>query len=88
MRLSAAVTAPVVRRIGLAQLSEAEATLLLGELDPRTAAAIYGHGGGNPFYLEQLARAGQDATLEASARALQRMRSACRPLSSRRLPTS
>ncbi len=65
-RLSAAVTAPVVRRIGLAQLSEAEATLLLGELDPRTAAAIYGHGGGNPFYLEQLARAGQDAPLEVS----------------------
>ncbi len=67
VRLSAAVTAPVVRRIRLAQLSEAEATLLLGELDPKTAAAIYGHGGGNPFYLEQLARAGQDATLQASA---------------------
>ena len=65
-RLSAAVSASVVRRIGLAQLSEAHATLLLGELDPRSAAAIYRHGGGNPFYLEQLARAGHDATLEAS----------------------
>ena len=30
---------------------------LLGELDPQAAAAIYRHGGGNPFYLEQLARA-------------------------------
>ena len=66
-RLSAAVSASVVRRIGLAQLSEAQATLLLGELDPRSAAAIYRHGGGNPFYLEQLARAGQEVTLEASA---------------------
>jgi DNA-binding NarL/FixJ family response regulator len=65
-RLSAAVSASVVRRIRLAQLSEAQATLLLGELDPRSAAAIYRHGGGNPFYLEQLARAGEDATIEAS----------------------
>ena len=65
-RLSAAVSASVVRRIGLAQLNEAQASLLLGELDARSAAAIYRHGGGNPFYLEQLARAGEDATLVAS----------------------
>ena len=64
-RLTAAMSASVVRRIGVAQLSEAHATLLLGELDPRSAAAIYRHGGGNPFYLEQLARAGEDATLSA-----------------------
>jgi DNA-binding NarL/FixJ family response regulator len=36
----------------LAPLSEAEATELVG----RRAAAIYGQAGGNPFYLEQLAR--------------------------------
>ena len=60
------MSASVVRRIRLEQLSEAHATLLLGELDPRRAAAIYRHGGGNPFYLEQLARAGQEATLERS----------------------
>ena len=66
-RLSAAMSASVVRRIVLGQLSEAYATSLLGELDPRRAAAIYRHGGGNPFYLEQLARAGQEAALETSA---------------------
>ena len=87
VRLSAAVTASVVRRIGLAQLSEAQATLLLGELDARRSAAIYKQGGGNPFYLEQLARAGQGATLERARigycsgrcrRASRRRRVACR----------
>ena len=58
-RLSAALAVPAVSRIGLAQLSEAEAVELLGELDAHRAAAIYRHGGGNPFYLEQLARAGE-----------------------------
>jgi DNA-binding CsgD family transcriptional regulator len=38
----------------LAPLSEAEATELIGP----AAAAIYPQAGGNPFYLEQLARAG------------------------------
>ena len=66
-RLSAAVSAPVVRRISLAQLSEAEATQLLSGLDSRSAAAIYRHGGGNPFYLEQLARANGGAPLTAPA---------------------
>src|SRR5262249_37868341 len=55
-RLSAALAAPAVSRIGLAELSEAEAVELLGELDAQRAATIYRHGGGNPFYLEQLAR--------------------------------
>jgi DNA-binding NarL/FixJ family response regulator len=64
--LSATLGAASVRRIGLGHLSEAQATQLLGELDPRAAAAIYRHGGGNPFYLEQLARGGGSATLEAS----------------------
>jgi DNA-binding NarL/FixJ family response regulator len=64
-RLSATLGAASVRRIGLGHLSEAQATQLLGELDPRAAAAIYRHGGGNPFYLEQLARGSGSATLAA-----------------------
>ena len=59
-RLSAALAVPAARRIALEQLSEAEATELLGELEPRAAAAIYRQGGGNPFYLEQLSRAQGD----------------------------
>jgi DNA-binding NarL/FixJ family response regulator len=68
-RLSAAVGAPVVRRIELVQLSESEATQLLDGLDSQSAAAIYRHGGGNPFYLEQLARAdgGMAPTAQASS---------------------
>ena len=60
-RLSAALAVPSVRRIKLGELSEDQARELLGDLEPRAVAAIYGHGGGNPFYLEQLARAGEDA---------------------------
>jgi DNA-binding NarL/FixJ family response regulator len=56
-RLAAALAAPSVRRITLEQLSETQATQLLDELEPHAVAAIYRHGGGNPFYLEQLARA-------------------------------
>ena len=56
-RLSTALANPDVRRIRLAQLSEAQATELLGEVDPRTAAVMVQQGGGNPFYLEQLKRA-------------------------------
>src|SRR4051795_2685180 len=57
-RLSAALAVPSVRRMMLGRLSEAHATLLLHDLDAQTARAIYRHGGGNPFYLEQLARTG------------------------------
>lgn len=60
-RLSAALAVPSVRRIALSELSEVEATELLGDLEPGAVAAIYRHGGGNPFYLEQLARAGEAA---------------------------
>jgi DNA-binding NarL/FixJ family response regulator len=59
-RLSAALAAPSVRRMPLERLTEAEAARLLGDLDPRSAAAIFRQGGGNPFYLEQLARAGEE----------------------------
>jgi signal transduction histidine kinase len=60
-RLSAALAVPSARRIRLGELSENQAGELLGDLEPRAVAAIYGHGGGNPFYLEQLARAGEEA---------------------------
>ena len=43
-----------VTRLELAQLDPDEAGELLGGLDPAAVAAIYSHGGGNPFYLEQL----------------------------------
>jgi len=59
--LSAALAVPSTRRIKLGELSEDHAARLLGDLDPRAVAAIYRHGGGNPFYLEQLARAGEEA---------------------------
>ena len=52
-RLAAALATPAVRRIRLEQLSESAAAELLGGPD---ASAIYRRAGGNPFYLEQLAR--------------------------------
>ncbi|HYI99994.1 MAG TPA: AAA family ATPase [Thermoleophilaceae bacterium] len=65
-RLTAALAVPHVARIGLTQLSEAQAAELLGDdVDPRSVADIYRHGGGNPFYLEQLARASGDGRLPA-----------------------
>ncbi len=64
-RLAAALAVPSARRISLGLLSEAHAAELLGDLDPRSAAAIYRHGGGNPFYLEQLARAGGEGLAAA-----------------------
>ena len=60
-RLSAALAVPSARRIKLSELSENQAEELLRELEPRAVAAIYRHSGGNPFYLEQLARGGEDA---------------------------
>jgi ATP/maltotriose-dependent transcriptional regulator MalT len=65
VRLSSALAAPTVRRISLEPLTEAEANELLGGVEPRTAAAIYRHGGGNPFYLQQLRRAGEEGRLDA-----------------------
>src|SRR6266542_942860 len=45
-------------RIELGALSAVEARAFLGEaLDPDEAAALYEESGGNPFYLQQLARA-------------------------------
>ena len=42
----------------LAPLDEAEAARLLGAADGAAVAAVYRHGGGNPFYLQQLWRSG------------------------------
>jgi DNA-binding NarL/FixJ family response regulator len=55
-QLTAALAAPSVRRISLRELSEADAAELLPDLAAPEVAALYRHGGGNPFYLEQLAR--------------------------------
>ncbi|HEV2786331.1 MAG TPA: AAA family ATPase, partial [Solirubrobacteraceae bacterium] len=52
--LTAALATPAVQRIALQQLSEHDAVALLGEA--AGARAIYRRAGGNPFYLEQLAR--------------------------------
>jgi DNA-binding NarL/FixJ family response regulator/tetratricopeptide (TPR) repeat protein len=66
-RLAAALAAPSARRLTLQPLSEVESAELLRDLDPQAAAAAYRHGGGNPFYLEQLARAAEDGTFAALA---------------------
>ncbi len=64
-RLTAALAAPLAGRVGVEPLSESEAVSFLGEeVDARSATAIYRHGGGNPFYLEQLARMDQPALLD------------------------
>ena len=63
VQLSAALAARSVRRISLESLTEAQANELLDGVDPQTAAAIYRHGGGNPFYLEQLRRARDEGRL-------------------------
>ena len=59
-RLSGALAVPSLLRIGLEQLSQAQAAELLGDVDASAVADIYSHGGGNPFYLEQLARASEE----------------------------
>jgi DNA-binding CsgD family transcriptional regulator/tetratricopeptide (TPR) repeat protein len=61
--LSAAVTRPGVTRFVLGQLSEAEAAELLADTDAKLVGEIYSHAGGNPFYLEQLGRAGDERGL-------------------------
>ena len=65
VRLSAALASPAVGRISLEPLSEAEVSELLAGVEPRTAAAISRHGGGNPFYLHQLRRVGEEGGLDA-----------------------
>ena len=50
----------------MAHSQQSEAVSLLGgDVDAQSATLIYRHGGGNPFYLEQLARMDQPALLDA-----------------------
>ncbi len=66
-RLSAALAGAAVDRLELGPLSRSEATELLGGADAERVAAVYSHAGGNPFYLEQLWRAGDARSLERSS---------------------
>ncbi len=59
-RLAAAVADSTVTVLTLEPLSESEAAELLSGVDATSAASIYRSGGGNPFYLEQLARRAAD----------------------------
>ena len=86
-RLSAAVATPPVTRLQLQQLSQEEAAQLLGQVDAESVAAIYRHGGGNPFYLEQLGRASGERP-GRGARGKAESRAACPPRSRARSPAS
>ena len=90
-RLSAALGgAGRCRRIALDAAQRGRGGAAAGRtLDAQSAAAIYRHGGGNPFYLEQLARAGGGTTLDrAGDRRRRSTRPASRGPSRRRSPTS
>ncbi|HEX8065693.1 MAG TPA: AAA family ATPase [Thermoleophilaceae bacterium] len=65
-QLAAALAGPSVDRLELGELTEAEAAELLAGSDAATVATIYGHGGGNPFYLEQLGRARRGPSVQAA----------------------
>src|SRR5436309_13463379 len=70
-RLSAALEraqrAATLTRIKLGPLTQAEARDLLGgAVDGAEAEALYEEGGGNPFYLEQLARSLERASADGS----------------------
>jgi DNA-binding CsgD family transcriptional regulator len=64
--LASAVAGPRVERIALERLSETEARALLEDVDAAAAAEIYRQAGGNPFYLEQLARASDGESVPVS----------------------
>jgi DNA-binding CsgD family transcriptional regulator len=71
-RLRAALADPAVRRVSLAGLSQEDAAAMLPSVAPGALAELYAHAGGNPFYLEQLARGGPPSTPRAgTAPALQ-----------------
>ena len=65
VRLSATLATRAARLISLVPLADDEVGELLAGVEPRTAAAISRHGGGNPFYLHQLRRAGEEGRLDA-----------------------
>jgi len=62
-RLHATMAQTGVRRLELGHLSEAEASRLLEAVDAKSVSEIYRHGGGNPFFLEQLGRASERGNL-------------------------
>ena len=68
-RLLAALSGADITELRLAPLSEAESATLLGEAagGAGQAAALFRNSGGNPFYLEQLVRAGPAALTDAGA---------------------
>ncbi|MET0686996.1 MAG: AAA family ATPase [Solirubrobacteraceae bacterium] len=67
-RLLAALSGAEATQLRLAPLSEAESAALLGEAaGAQQAAALFRSSGGNPFYLEQLLRAGPAALTDARA---------------------
>jgi DNA-binding NarL/FixJ family response regulator/tetratricopeptide (TPR) repeat protein len=70
--LAAALASPHVTRVELGHLSEAEAAQLLDGAAPDAVAAIYRHAGGNPFYIEQLGRAGGPASADGGANVIAR----------------
>ncbi|MBV9366009.1 MAG: AAA family ATPase [Solirubrobacterales bacterium] len=62
--LEAAARAGFGTRLELSPLSTADAERLIrGELDDATRAVIYRESGGNPFYIEQLARASRGGAI-------------------------
>ena len=69
-RLFAALAGAPVSRLELGGLSEADAALLLDGAAPGDVAEIYGHAGGNPFYLEQLGRGFDAAALRRAPGAI------------------
>jgi DNA-binding NarL/FixJ family response regulator/tetratricopeptide (TPR) repeat protein len=65
--LSSALTRPVVRILDLEPLGEADTLVLAGEdLDASRGQAIFAASGGNPFYIEQLARAAPGVPVPAA----------------------
>ena len=81
------------RRIALEPLTEARGERAARRTSSRAAAAaIYRHGGGNPFYLEQLRRAGEEGRLDAAPDErggdVRSRACPCRPPSRRRWPRS
>jgi DNA-binding CsgD family transcriptional regulator len=69
-RLAAELGGERARRLELRELTKQQAELLLDGFGPAAVEEIYLHGGGNPFYLEQLGRVADGTELGlAQARA-------------------
>ena len=64
-RLAAALTGPDAVLLRLEELSRGEAAELLAQAAGADVGALFELAGGNPFFLEQLGRAGADASMAA-----------------------